>query len=270
MAYKDILVHIDSSLQSEGRINLAISLAIKHKAHLTALYIISHSHYTPQLNNAEEIAEKAISSFYKKALLPGITTEAVCIDTKISGVDITEALINHSYYKDLVIIGQPDPSLQQVSTPPDLPERLILGAGRPVLTIPYSGKFESAGERIAVAWKSGRESVRALNDAMPFLLTAKSINLLEIVTPAIDNSGSMSASARIARHLSNHSITVKIDSLVSGNIPVGDVLLNQAWEVGGDLLVMGAFKNINTGKPELGPIARHILQHMTLPVLMSH
>jgi nucleotide-binding universal stress UspA family protein len=43
--------------------------------------------------------------------------------------------------------------------------------------------------------------------------------------------------------------------------------LNHACEESSDLLVMGAFRS---DKPVLGKIARHVLQHMTLPVLMSH
>ncbi len=41
MALKDILVHLDSSPAAPSRLDYAISLARKHDAHLTALYVVA-------------------------------------------------------------------------------------------------------------------------------------------------------------------------------------------------------------------------------------
>jgi nucleotide-binding universal stress UspA family protein len=56
---------------------------------------------------------------------------------------------------------------------------------------------------------------------------------------------------------------------VSGT-EVGDTLLNRVCEEGFDLLVMGAYAHTPQGKIVLGSVARHLLEHMTVPVLMSH
>ena len=55
--------------------------------------------------------------------------------------------------------------------------------------------------------------------------------------------------------------------VISLEFPLADMILNRACEESCDLLVMGAFRG---DRPALGKIARHVLQHMTLPVLMSH
>lgn len=57
------------------------------------------------------------------------------------------------------------------------------------------------------------------------------------------------------------------DVVISLEFPLADMILNRACEESCDLLVMGAFRG---DRPALGKIARHVLQHMTLPVLMSH
>lgn len=270
MQYKDILVHLENSPNCETRINLAISVAQKHQAKLTGLYVITHQHYTPHPNNIERGSETAVYEFKQKASLAGVSVEALCIDTKISGIDMTAIINEHSHFMDLVIAGQSDPDVSTEKIPHDLPERLVLGSGCPVLIIPFTGMYSSIGNCVTVAWKSGRESARAIKDAMPFLETAGQVNILEVVAYEAGKPANMINCNRIGRHLSNYGIAVKVDQLIAGNIPVGDVILNQAWEIGGDLLVMGAYSNVHRGKAVLGPVAKHILKHMTMPVLMSH
>ena len=54
------------------------------------------------------------------------------------------------------------------------------------------------------------------------------------------------------------------------DISVGDLLLNRIATEGSTLLVMGGTAPGRLGSSSLGEVARHILRHMTVPVLMSH
>jgi nucleotide-binding universal stress UspA family protein len=45
--------------------------------------------------------------------------------------------------------------------------------------------------------------------------------------------------------------------------------MNYAWENGCDLIVMGAYAHLARGTVNLGPVAKQLFEHMTLPVLMS-
>lgn len=58
------------------------------------------------------------------------------------------------------------------------------------------------------------------------------------------------------------------EQLFGEEVGVMDLLLSRAADVGADLLVMGA----STHAPfsSLGSGFRHVLRHMTLPVLFSH
>jgi nucleotide-binding universal stress UspA family protein len=60
------------------------------------------------------------------------------------------------------------------------------------------------------------------------------------------------------------------DSTVAADLAVGDVLLSRAADLGADLIVMGAYGHSRVREMVLGGVTRHILQHMTVPVLMSH
>ncbi|MFX7996900.1 hypothetical protein ABTK59_20175, partial [Acinetobacter baumannii] len=62
---------------------------------------------------------------------------------------------------------------------PDFVETLILESGRPVLVVPYAGRFTSVAQRVLVAWSGGRESARALHDAMP-LMSGNTVQVLQM------------------------------------------------------------------------------------------
>lgn len=266
MLLKNILVHLDSSHHSSSRLDLAIGLAQKHQARLTALYIITHPYYEPQHVDTEETTSRLQAEFDEKTGATGINAEWLAVDWKVTGVSVTEVVNYHAHYSDLVIVGQTDHNSQDRDTPADLPERVVMGAGRPVLIVPYTGSYRDFGTRVLVAWKSGRESTRAVNDAIPLLAKADVVNILGVnpADPAI-NEGE-----RLCVHLACHDIKARAELATAAGISVGDVLLNRASVEGSDLLVMGAYTKTRLGNQTLGDVARHILKHMTVPVLMAH
>lgn len=270
MAMKDILVHIDPSPKCAARLGLAFGLARRYRAHLTGLFLTSHAPSASREGGTEAALKEAQGNFEREAANAGISAEWHAANWKVAGVGVAEIVNLHAFHQDLVIIGQTEDGVSVDGIPGDLPEQVVLGSGRPVLVVPYAGEFENVGERVIVAWRSGRESVRALNDAMPFLEGARHVSVVEVVRAirgAVDGTGT---GADVCVHLARHGVKAWVDKVSVSDIQVGDVLLNQAWESGCDLLVMGARTHSWTGAPTLGPISGHILKHMTIPVLMSH
>lgn len=200
----------------------------------------------------------------------GILAGWLCVDWPVTGVNIAEIVNRYACDRDLVIVGQTDYNYAERGISADLPEHLIRNSGRPVLVVPYAGVFKPVGERVMVAWKQGRESVRALNDAMPLLLDADQVTLLAINSLSVGENCETGHDQSICVHLSRHGIKAKLEQFVSGDIPIGDVLHTQAWESGYDMLVMGSFAHNQRGMLTLSPVATHVLKHMTMPVLMSH
>lgn len=266
MSLKNILVHLDNSHHSPARLDLAINLAQKHQARLTALYIITHPHYEPQHADTKVKSSQVQSEFNAKISAAGLTAELLTIDWQVTGVNVADIINLHAHYSDLVIIGQTCHDSLESDTPNDLPERVILGAGRPVLIIPYTASYKEFGTRVLIAWKAGRESTRAVNDAIPLLAMADVVNIL-VVNPA---DPAIHDGERLCAHLACHHINARTEQTSANGISVGDVLLNRAYVEGSDLLVMGTYAHTRLGTPTPGDVARHILKHMTLPVLMSH
>ena len=270
MALADILLHIDASPASCNRLDLAINLAKEHRSRLTGLFVITRQYYQPQSGEAEAAAEKVRQTFFDRTSGSGIETAWLCSDWSVVGVGMAEIISHHAHYTDLLIIGQGSVETLKEGMPADLPERLILAAGRPVMIVPHSGSFGSAGKSVLVAWKAGRESTRAVNDAMPFLKSAKRVDVLAINSSENYGDDSQSLCAGICEHLSRHGVTASPGKMMIMGSSVGDALLNRACEEGHDLLVMGAYAHTPQGKMTLGTVARQLLKQMTVPVIMSH
>ena len=76
--------------------------------------------------------------------------------------------------------------------------------------------------------------------------------------------------ADICLHLARHGVKAEATQVFADDIDVGDMLLSRAADLGSDLLVMGAYGRSRLTELVLGGATRHILQQMTIPVLMSH
>lgn len=267
MGIRDILVHLDNSASSAVRLDVAIAYAGKHGARLRGLYLITHLFYEPRAIGEKADSEKSEQMFADKTSEAGIAAEWVFQDCSVMGSNVSDLVTMNAYFTDLLIIGQVNLSAPVMNIPTDLVERVILASGRPVLVVPYSGTFQTAGDRIMIAWKAGRESIRAINDALPHMHKAHSVVILE---GRMSNDNSDISLVPVRDFLLKHDIKVTLDTINSGNFPIGDMLLNNVSDKNIDLLVMGAFAPNRRGKLELSPVAQHVLKHLTTPVLMSH
>jgi nucleotide-binding universal stress UspA family protein len=266
MSLKNILVHLDNSDSSAARLNLAARLANKHQARLTALYIVTHQYYEPLNMDTDANIERLRRQFNEIISAAAVEGEFLSVDWKVVGVTVAEIVNLHAHYSDMVIIGQSDHAYGDRDAPSDFPERVLLGAGRPVLIIPYAGSNSECGTRVLVSWKPGREATRAVNDALPLMAPAEAVSVLAMNPTDAE----MSEVDKLCAHLACHGITARAKQTITIDVSIGDVLLNHISDEGSDLLVMGAFAQTRLGTPALGDVARHILKYMTVPVLMSH
>lgn len=269
MNFKDMLIHIDDSSQCENRLELAINLAKTHGAHLTGLYVITHPHYAPQHEVKRQEAIAAEEKFRQVTGNADVPADWILADWGIVGVEMSEIINHYAHQKDLIIVGQTGSNKPKGDVPADLPERIVFGSGRPVLIVPYAGKFTTVGTRSIVAWRGGRASARAVNDSLPFLINSEKIYVLSIKTSG-DRQHSVIPGGEICTHLARYGLTCTAEDIVSTDIPVANILMNFAWDKGCDLLVVGVYAQTSGRKMKLGPVARQLLDDMTLPVLMSH
>lgn len=274
MPLKDILVYIDDSAQSAGTVAAACSLALRHNAHLTGLAVdrppeipgfatieIPPSAVEILRQQRQESLEKARKTFENGVNAAGLTDRS---RWSVAHGRPLESLSLRSRYADLTVVPQSGPEGEGGGE--DLVDDLIMASGRPILVIPYIGAPPTIGHKVLVAWNGSREAARAVSDAMPILETADSIEIFAVEPSGIGDV----PGADIAEHLSRHSLKISAAKTAGLDIDVGDVLLNQVADSGADLIVMGAYGHSRMRELVLGGATRHILGHMTVPVLLSH
>ena len=180
---------------------------------------------------------------------------------------VAEVVALHARYADLVVLGQPD-SENGGEVDAQVPEDVVLSAGRPALVVPYIGAGEEIGKRVLIAWDGGREAARAVNDALPLLENAEFVAVL-VVNPSQGAHGE-EPGADIALHLARHGIAVEAQHIEVRDLSTGNALLSRLADEAIDLLVMGAYGHSRLREMVLGGMTREVFQQMTVPVLMSH
>jgi nucleotide-binding universal stress UspA family protein len=186
---------------------------------------------------------------------------------KVPHVDLASVVMHHGRAADLIIAAQTDPDWD-LSPLLDFPERLALESGRPVLVVPYVGRYSRVGRNVVVAWKAGRESARAVFDALLLLQGAENVHILEISEGR--SKSTLTPDTSIAASLARHGIKATICTSVASGIGVGDEILSRLSDLDADLLVMGAYGHSRMSELVFGGVTRHIARHMTVPTLFSH
>lgn len=285
MALKNILLHVDGTRACAAREDAAIALAREHEAHLTALYCIGEIHIEgwaewpmdlieEQKSKAAEYAETVLARFREKAERAGIGYETRSVHVYVNRIGEQVAL--HARYSDVAILGQNDPD-EIPAGGPRIVEDVLFSSGRPVLVIPYigtPGRGRSGGldfgHNVMVAWDAGRESARAVNDAIPMLERARQVEVVAVNPDRGLRHHGDEPGADIALHLSRHGINVDVKVVEARDMGTADTVLSRISDRGSDLLVMGGYGHGRMREIALGGVTRNILKHMTVPVLMSH
>lgn len=276
MAYKDILVYADGSAVAAARLDVAAAIARDHEAHLTALHVRPLPYIPADLTGGvpsmvvewqEEWSHEQATQA-KKAVDEAVRRTGQEIEWRLVRGDIGETALLHSRYVDLAVVSQGAVEGKPAAAGDELPEMLVMAAGRPALMVPQYGKFPSLGERVMIAWNRTRESARAVHDALPILKRAKSVIVME-VNPKTSEAPHI-AGADIATHLARHGVKAEVSSTLAEDIEVGDAILSRIADLGADLLVMGAYGHSRLREYAFGGATLHILRHMTVPVFMAH
>jgi nucleotide-binding universal stress UspA family protein len=256
--YRDILVHLDGGPRDALLVNVARALAERHAGRLTGLFARRSSEELEAAANASEAA-------FTKATRDGSIRVRWKRLPSGSPFDIIAEMAASARFYDLVVMGQHH---EDKPSPADLGEQVILQSGRPVLVIPAVGEYPTIGTNVLVAWNGGREASRAMHDALPLLAKAASVGVLTVLASDQKRNEHGLSGTKILDHLAVHGITISREILVKQEIGVMDLILSRSFELGADLLVMGAHGGSHLTLSR-GAGTQHVIDHMTLPVLFS-
>jgi nucleotide-binding universal stress UspA family protein len=276
MAMRDILVVIDDAATVARLAPPAAALAAALGARLTGLYAVGAPAETAygDISGWMQLVESYLAAQRAEASAAEANFRQVLAEQQLMGDWVyrenapPDTAVALAALYDLVVVGQPDPDAEPTGA--SGPEAIVLGAGRPIVVVPYAGSFAAIGKRVLVAWNGSREAARALHDADAVLERAEWVTVIEVKPAGGEERSARLAAADVAAALVRRGISATAETETAGNIGVEDLLLSRAADLDADLLVMGAYGHSRLREYVLGGVSRGVFRHMTLPVLMAH
>lgn len=171
--------------------------------------------------------------------------------------------LSQSRAADLVVLarqGQGDPALGRMGVAPG---DIVLELGRPILLVPPAVEALMA-RSVVIAWKDTRESRRAVQDALPFLVRAEMVSVLSVgADPAADGAQD------VCGYLAQYGIAARTVSRPAGS-DIVDEITDLVRQQGADLIVAGAYGHSRLREWIFGGVTRDLIESTPVCCLMSH
>ena len=256
MAYKDMLVYLDPTVEAVERIRFAVSLAKTHGARLIGVDVSA----PPAGQEAE--TEAAVSRTFSD------TTRDSGVTTVFAPADRSGEIDAFTHCVDLMIAPGPE-SLAHGAVRRGALDRALLESGAPMLMLPPEWTPGPVGDNIVIAWNAGREALRAVHDAMPLIERAKKVTVFAFSSrpSALRKSAEM-----LTDHLAAHGVKAEhiSDWTNTGDLTAVEALFASLDTQDADLIVAGAFGHSRIYEGLFGGVTLDLMHQQSLPVLMSH
>lgn len=279
MNLTEIVLHVEETPRFAARLKLGLALAQRHGARLVGVYVQPPppvydveipsrvlDEFMDEVGNRMRVATEAAEAAFRAQVDPA----GVASEWRVCDGEPAAALAVNARYADLAIVSQAPPETPQASDADAVPEGVILSAAGPVLVVPHYGTYDTVNEHAVIAWDASAAAARSVRDALPLLAASKKVTVLSVNPEKSRARHGEVPGADIALHLARHGVKAETAVSYSDEIEVGDMVLSRLADLGADLLVMGAYGHARLREVLLGGVTRHVLEHMTVPILMSH
>jgi nucleotide-binding universal stress UspA family protein len=283
MGLASITVHVGADAGTQGRIEIASSLATRFQARLIGIAgqappatvsgdIVGET-ADPRTggdivegDEAEQPSTAAIVSWLT-ALEDAFRAKAgthAGVTFRSAVEQPTALVVREARSADLVILGRAAAS--DIAERAVDPATVLMRCGRPLLVVP-DGVGTLSAERVVVGWKETREARRAARDALALLKRAEEVTIAAVEEPYHSpvNPGTLDD---VAAYLDWHGVGATITRRFDGN--VGEALRAIAVEKGADLIVAGGYGHSRLSEWVFGGVTRELLWSCPLCCLLSH
>jgi len=149
------------------------------------------------------------------------------------------------------------------------PGDVLMQAGRPVLLVPPGiGKWRLA--RILVAWKDRREARRAVRDALPLLMQAEQVRVLEVCDPGEALPDAERRVEDVATYLRSHGVRAEAEARTRREASTSRELAAEAERLAADLIVAGGYGHARLREWVFGGVTRSLVADGRRCCLLSH
>ena len=282
-AMKTILVPFHGSNMGQTALELAYKVAQQFGSYIEGLFVrqpppiiagegitIPGEYLAQLVEESRRLAESANERFTKYMSEKGVPLHDVgsVSDQPSAGwreVEGLESQIVGEYGRlfDLIVIGCANK--QSVADRNAMCEAALFDSGRPVL-VASEQISPTLGKTIVIAWNGSTETARTIAFGMPFLIKAERVIVLTVEGATVPGP----AAEQVAQHLVRNGIRAEAKvAQLEGRTP-GVAILDEARNVGVDLLFKGAYTHSRLRQMIFGGATSHILSSADLPVFMAH
>lgn len=271
MTLSNIVVSLDASASTAGRVRLACNLARRFDATLTGVAAqdpLPISIYGKGSYLDSDIIEIAAASakdelLKQEAVFREMTSGYNKAQLRVYDKEPLECVIAECARGDLLVARGLDDGDSGEIVEALSPAEIILRAGRPVLVTPSHLDDLSLGCAI-IAWKDTREARRAVADALPLLRKAERILLLTVASAVAETNAEATEA-----YLKGHNILCeRIELPETAN--VAQALTGLARDEAADLVVAGAYGHSKMRELVFGSLTHACLTSLRTPCLYSH
>ncbi len=182
----------------------------------------------------QQQAEAAAGLARQAAELTATTCDVSIVQDSLDAV--TETLRRRAKLHDITVLNHPgvdNPAMRGMI------EACLFESGHPVLIVPGTWDQAFSAEKICVAWDGSAAAARAVNDSLPFIEKARSVELICIADA--EQLLDFIPGAELAPHLERHGVRVTVTDLPGKSGDAGAIFAEHASMSHADLLVMGAY-----------------------------
>jgi len=281
MSIKTILAYLPSEELAEPVMAAAVTLAKAYEAHIVGLHL--EASYYPAYGEVaiamppdvieqmrkplRERANKLEESFKARMADAGVSSEWRSGTSEYSM--LPGRIVDEAASADLVLCPQVDPESVDVTTL-DLPERLIMEGGRPVLVVPPEKAVQAPPKRVLIAWNHSPQAARAVFDSLDLMKDAEAITILTLAGSAEARQEAEGHAENLAATLGRHGLDAKVEAVETGQTSASDYLRARLDQDGADLLIMGCYGHSRFRELVFGGVSRDILGGVKIPTVMAH
>lgn len=282
MTYPDLLLHIESyptptpaagiqeaidiAVSLGGRVTgLAVEIEIEMHSNRLADYLIGLSSIAGEEEAKSRAAcREGLAYFAAKAKAAGVFQASIM--ARVNHLEAPDRVATVARAYDLCLLPLAGGYDGQVAAA----QAVVFSSGRPVLIFRGgdAAGLAAGADLAVVAWDGSRSAARAMADALPILVRAKRVQVLQVLNEKTGAGASPVEEAQ--RHLRAHGVEASVVAVDSEGATIGEVLDSHIGKHSPDLLVMGAYGHSRAREFFLGGATEHVLKRPLCPVFLSH
>jgi nucleotide-binding universal stress UspA family protein len=268
---KSVLLHVQDDDGLEARLQSSLDIVRASEGHLTCLHVTPINAYvafdnfggvfvmTDVLKALEEQELKM-----KERIQSDLANEGVSWDYVQATADPSQAIVQHSYLSDLIVMSHP-PKDKRQSLAHALIGDVVMAARTPVLVVPDTAKGVNASGAAVIAWNGSFEAAHALRGALPLLTMASAIHIVSVAEDKDHEFPSVTAS----EYLSRHGLSSELHETPVGGQSVEQALSAVAGLMNAQYIVMGAYGHSRAREYLFGGVTRSMLRESPVALFLA-